>query len=292
MDATGPNAQQIQYWNETAGPKWVTLQRVLDDQIRPLGQLAMERAGLRAGERVLDVGCGCGDTTVELARRVAPGGTATGVDISAPMLERARQQAREQQVAARFEQADAQTHPFPPASADVVFSRFGVMFFADPTAAFANLRRTLAPGGRLAVVCWQALPENPWMFVPLGAALQFLPPPPMMTPDAPGPFAFADRARVGKILTDAAFGDVQFEDVRRTLRIGAGADVDQTVEFLLQMGPAAAALRESPDPELVPRVAAAVRTALQPYVTADGVRMDSASWVVTARALSGSAASR
>ncbi len=281
IEPTGPNAQQIQYWNET-GSRWVRLQAPIDTQIRPLGLLAMERAALRPGARVLDVGCGCGDTTVELARRVAPGGAATGIDISGVMLERARQLARERGATARFELADAQTHAFPPASVDVLFSRFGVMFFGDPTAAFANLRRALAPGGRLAFVCWQSLPDNPWMFVPLGAALQHLPPPPLPAPDVPGPFAFADRARVCGILERAGFADVQFEAVHETLTIGGGAGLDETVDFLLQMGPAAAALRESPDPSLLPRVAAAVRDALAPYVTADGIRMASASWIVTA----------
>src|SRR5262249_38336345 len=149
---------------------------------------------------VLDVGCGCGDSTVDLARRVAPDGTVVGMDISAVMLERARQTAREQGVNARFEHADAQTHAFAPASFDVLFSRFGVMFFADPTAAFANLRSALRPGGKLAFVCWQSLAENPWMLVPLGAAFQIIPPPPMPAPDAPGPFAFADQSRVRSIL--------------------------------------------------------------------------------------------
>ena len=121
MDTTGPNAQQIQYWNETAGPKWVALQALIDDQIRPLGRLAMDRAALLPGEHVLDIGCGCGDTTIELARRVAPGGSATGIDISEVMLERARQVARAQQVAARFERADAQTYAVPAASVDVLF---------------------------------------------------------------------------------------------------------------------------------------------------------------------------
>ena len=281
IEPSGPNAQQIQYWNET-GQRWVTLQSPIDTQIRPLGLLAMQRAALRAGTRVLDVGCGCGDTTVELARRVAPGGTVTGIDISAAMLERARQLARKQGAGARFELADAQTYAFPPATVDVLFSRFGVMFFTDPSAAFANLRRALAPGGRLAFVCWQSLPDNPWMLVPLGAALQHLAPPPLPGPDAPGPFSFADPARVRGILEPAGFADVQFEDVRETLTIGGGAGLDETVAFVLQMGPTAAALRESSDPNLAARVAAAVRDALGPYVTADGIRMASASWIVTA----------
>jgi SAM-dependent methyltransferase len=282
IDAAGPNAEQIKYWNEVAGPKWVALQELVDEQIRPLGRLAMDRAALVAGERVLEVGCGCGATTIELARRVAPGGTVTGVDISAPMLEHARAVARREGVAIEFQLADAQTHAFQPAGVDVIYSRFGIMFFADPAAAFANLHRAVRPGGRLAFVCWQAVSENPWMFVPLGAAMQHLPPPGMMNPDAPGPFAFANPDRVRGILTAAGFVDVALEPVRQTLTIGGGRDVDATVEFLLQMGPAAAALREAPDPSLKPRVSAAVREALLPYVTQAGVRMDSGSWIVTA----------
>jgi SAM-dependent methyltransferase len=284
LDVDGPNAEQIVYWNDQAGPKWVAVQALIDDQIRPLGHLAMERAQLRAGERVLDVGCGCGDTSLELARRTAPGGSVHGVDISAPMLERARAQATATGAAAQFTRADAQTHAFGAASFDVLFSRFGVMFFADPTAAFANLRRALRPQGRLAFVCWQAVGDNPWMFVPFVAALQHLAPPPLPAPGAPGPFAFADADDVRRILGGAGFTDVALEPVRMTLSVGGGQDLDATVDFLLQMGPAARALREATDPTIVPRVAAAVREALVPYETPTGVRMDSASWIVTARA--------
>jgi hypothetical protein len=166
----------------------------------------------------------------------------------------------------------------------VLFSRFGVMFFTDPPAAFANLRRALSAAGRVTFVGWQSLPENPWMTVPLGAALQFLPPPPLPAPDAPGPFSFADPARVRGILERAGFRAVEFEAVLETLTIGGGAGLDETAEFLLQMGPAAAALRDAPDPTLRPRVAAAVQEALAPYLTPQGVRMPSASWIVTASA--------
>ena len=284
IEASGPNAAQITYWNKVSGAKWVALQPTIDEQIRPLGRLAMKRAALRPGERVLDVGCGCGATSVDLAHRVAPGGSVRGIDISAPMLERARQLAASEGVTVAFELADAQTHAFAPGSIDVLFSRFGVMFFADPGAAFANLRTALRPGGRLAFVCWQALPDNTWMAVPLGAALQHIPPPPLPAPGAPGPFSFADPDRVRGILAQGGFANVRLEDVRQTVTVGAGAGLDGTVEFMLQMGPAAAALRESPDPGLRPRVAAAVREAIAPYLTPQGVRMDSASWVVTATA--------
>ena len=283
LAAEGPNAQQIQYWNETAGPKWVALQALIDDQILPLGELAMERAALQPGERVADIGCGCGASTLALASRVGPAGSALGLDLSAPMLECARQQAHDRGVSnAHFVHADAQTHAFTPGRFDVVFSRFGVMFFAHPGDAFSNLRGGLRAGGRLAFVCWQALPENPWMAVPLMAALPHLPPMPIPTPDAPGPFAFAEPEHVRRILTGAGFTDVSFEDARRELRVGGGGDLDQTVDFLLQMGPAARALREA-DPGLVPIVSAAIREALQPFQGADGVRMPSAAWIVTAR---------
>jgi SAM-dependent methyltransferase len=279
----GPNAEQIRYWNEQAGSKWVALQAMIDAQIRPLGEAAMERAAIAAGERVLDVGCGCGDTTLELARRVGPKGSVIGIDISAVMLERARQAAHDAGLAqAHFAHADAQTHAFSPGHFDVVFSRFGIMFFAHPEEAFANLRQGLRRGGRLAFVCWQRMNENPWMLVPMMAALRHLPafqPPPK---DAPGPFAFAEPDRVRRILEGAGFTDVELEDVRRELGVGGGANLDRTVDFLLQMGPTSRLLRDA-DAALRSVVGNAIREALQPYAGADGVRMAAAAWVVTAR---------
>src|SRR5450432_999963 len=150
----GPNAAQVAYWNDTAGPTWVAMQDVMDVQLGELGLKAIAALGVRPGERVIDVGCGCGGTTIELARRVGETGRVLGADISAPMLAVAKGRAAAQALNwASFEQADAQTYLFEPA--DAVFSRFGVMFFADPVAAFANLRLALAPAGRLAFVCWR-----------------------------------------------------------------------------------------------------------------------------------------
>jgi hypothetical protein len=157
------------------------------------------------------------------------------------------------------------------------------MFFADPAVAFTNLHQALRAGGQLAFVCWQSMMDNPWMTVPMAAALQHIPPPPIPAPGAPGPFAFADPDRVREILASAGFSAVALEPVRMTLSIGGGNDLDTTVDFILRMGPAARALREADDPDLQPLVAASVREALAPYQTADaGVMMDSASWIVTA----------
>ena len=282
---TGPNAEQIRYWNEVSAPKWIRFQQAIDEQIGPLGRIAMDQAEIGVGERALDVGCGCGHTTLELARRVGPSGLVVGLDVSAPMLTEAKRRTREEGVSnARFWNADAQTHRFSPAEFDVVYSRFGVMFFADPVRAFANLREALRPGGRFAFVCWQSLGRNPWMAVPMGAAAREIPFPPPSGPQAPGPFAFADPDRVRSMLTDAGFAGVAIDGREETLSIGGRGGVDAAVEFLVQMGPTGSALREA-GPSGESRVRAAVKEAITPFSAAQGVKMASAAWIVRARNL-------
>jgi SAM-dependent methyltransferase len=282
LESAGPNAEQITYWNEQGGPRWVKLQETLDQQLASFGHVVMDRLAIGAGERVLDVGCGCGETSLELGRRVGASGSVLGVDISTVMLERAQQRGKDA-ANVRFLVADAQTHPFEAGSFDVIFSRFGVMFFDDPRAAFTNLARALAPGGRIGFHCWKALADNPWMTVPLFAALQHVPPPTPPAPDAPGPFAFADADRVRNILTDAGFAEIDFESRSDAIGVGSGS-LDEAADFALQMGPASIAIREA-SPETIAKVRASVREALAPYVTAGGVRLATASWVVTARRL-------
>ncbi|HEV7730536.1 MAG TPA: methyltransferase domain-containing protein [Candidatus Binatia bacterium] len=283
MEKTGPNAEQIEYWNEAAGPRWVAMQNALDAQIAPFGHAVQERLGPSPGEHVLDVGCGCGQTSLELARRVTPSGSVTGLDISAVMLARARDRAAAAGLGnATFVQADAQTHAFPTPH-DALFSRFGVMFFSDPPAAFANLGRALRSGARLGFVCWQSLQRNPWMLLPMMAAAQHLTMAPPPATDAPGPFAFADDARVRGILESAGFRDVAFEPLERTVMIGGpGASLDQAVEFMSQMGPAAAAFKDA-TPAARAAAAVAIRDSFRPHHGDDGVRMGSAVWIVTAR---------
>jgi SAM-dependent methyltransferase len=281
--AEGPNAQQIEYWNEVSGARWVEMNDVIDAQISPLGEAAIDRAAISAGERVLDVGCGCGQTSLQLADRVRPGGSVLGLDISAVMLERARERARSAgQGQLEFRNADAQTERFA-GDFDLLFSRFGVMFFAEPEAAFANLCSALRPGGRLTCLTWQALATNPWMQIPLAAAAKHLPPggaPP--DPTAPGPFAFADTKRVEGILAAAGFEQPAHESLERELLVGGGGTLDETVAFVAQLGPGCAALREADD-ELRARVLSEIRVALEPYHDGAGVRMPAAAWIVTAR---------
>ena len=168
------NADQIAYWNGPAGQRWAQRQAAQDIVLGPVADLVIDRAKLKPGERVIDVGCGSGATTMAFAREVAPSGHVLGVDISGPMLERARQSAPKD-LSIDFVLADATVYPFEPASFDVLASRFGVMFFADPALSFANMRKALRPSGRLAFACWREPRENPFFMAPLQAAYKHVP---------------------------------------------------------------------------------------------------------------------
>lgn len=274
-----PNAQQADYWNAAAGPTWAELQEPLDRQLAPLGRAAMAALEPRAGEHILDIGCGAGETSLELAAALAPDGQVTGVDISATLLEVARRRG-EGLARVNFVEADAQTWPFATGSFDAVFSRFGVMFFADPVAAFRNIFRALKPGGRMAFVCWRPPADNPIMTLPMAAAASLLTPPPPPEPDAPGPFAFADPRRVRRILTEAGFTDIRIAP--HDQKVGGG-DLATVVGLALKIGPLGALLREAPDRRET--VIAAVRDALAAHDGPDGVKLDSGTWIVTARVL-------
>ena len=279
----GPNAQQIEYWNEISGQRWVDMGDVIDSQIAPLGEVAMERAKIATGERILDVGCGCGQTTMDLAARTGSTGSLIGLDISGPMLGRARERASDANSKnIEFIQADAQTHSFASAEFDLLFSRFGVMFFASPVEAFTNLLSALRPGGRLTFVAWQEVSRNPWMLLPVTAAMKHLPPPDgPPDPHAPGPFAFSDRDRVKGILEESGFENVAHEGVEEDMLIGGGRSLDETTQFLTQLGPAGRALQGA-GPELRTKVMDEIRRAIEPYQGDDGIRMGCATWIVSA----------
>jgi SAM-dependent methyltransferase len=273
-----PNADQATYWNELGGPTWAELNSMLDRQLAPITERVLAALAPRAGERLLDVGCGCGETTLALAGSVGPGGEVVGLDISRPMLAVARQRAAAEGVSGvRFVEADAQTHRFEPDVFDGLFSRFGVMFFADPPAAFRNLLGALKPGGRMVFVCWRSAGENPWMTAPMAAAARHFPPAPPADPFAPGPFAFADDERVRGILTAAGFTAIELAPL--DVQVGGNSPED-SLKLALRVGPLGARLRENP--ELAPAVAEDVRAAIAAYQSGGAMWMGGAVWIVSA----------
>jgi SAM-dependent methyltransferase len=277
-----PNAAMHEYWNGLAGEKWVRLERRLDEGLQPFADGLFAAARLHAGEHVLDVGCGCGATTLEAARRVAPGGAAVGIDISAIMLTRARERAHDLGIPnAAFDLIDAQCDPIRRSDFDVVISRFGVMFFSHPETALENLRGALRPGGRIAFVCWQRLEANPWMFLPTLAAMQHVAVQRPADPNAPGPFAFADADRVRGVMEKAGWHGVRVSRFEIPFATGGGGSLDETVDFMMEMGPAAQPLREA-DSETRARVRKAIYETMKPYERNGGVLMDAAAWIFTA----------
>lgn len=271
------NAAQDHYWNELAAPAWVAQQEALDIQIGPLGEAAIAALAPRPGERILDIGCGCGASALALARAVGPAGAVLGVDLSTPMLDVARRRAAG--VAhLEFRRQDAQSGDLG-ADHDAAYSRFGVMFFADPARAFRHIGGALRAGGRLGFVCWRAASENPWMTAPLAAANAVLPPEEAAPEDpaSPGPFAFADPARITAILRAAGFSRIAV--TAHDARIG-GLDTARAVELALTIGPLGRRLREAPQARDAAR--AAVSRLLEAHDPGDGARLAAGVWIVTA----------
>lgn len=281
MPAAGPNQAQIEYWNDVRAGGWLEHQDQLDGLIAPLGEAALAAARPAPGERVLEVGCGTGASALALARAVGPEGHVTALDIVGAFLERVAARAAAEGLG-RIETlcADAQIHDFPHAAFDLVFSRLGIMFFADPPAAFANLRRALAPDGRLAFVCWQALPRNPWVMRPMQVAAQVIELPAPPAPGTPGPFSLADPDRVRAILDGAGFRDVTVDAFETDLHIGA--DLDAALHLALNVGPLSGILREAGE-EARAEVAPLLRAELEQHARNDGVHLGAAAWVVRAR---------
>jgi SAM-dependent methyltransferase len=235
------NADQIAYWNGPGGQRWASRQQAQDILLKPVADILIDRARPLAGERVIDVGCGSGATTIAFAQKVGPSGHVLGVDVSGPMLERARQSAPKD-LSVEFALADATIYPFEPASFDLLASRFGVMFFADPAKSFANMHEALRPSGRLAFACWREPRENPWMMAPLQAVYKHVAKLPQQGPEDPGPFAFASEARVHRILGEAGFAGVAMEPCPLSLDIAIGGGLDAAVQSALGIGPASRAL--------------------------------------------------
>lgn len=271
-------ADQAAFWNGPGGKMWLGAYDRIERGIVDFGRIVLEAAHAQPGERGVDVGCGTGRTTAALARAVGAGGHVLGVDISEQLVGAAKAQ---KLANATFEVGDATTYPFEARSFDLVFSRFGVMFFGDPVAAFANIRRAMKPTGRLAFIAWRTPQENPWAGVPMRAAMPFLPPMERPGPEDPGQYSFGDRARVERILGQAGFAGVAIEPV--DMMLNQGKDIPDVLERVGEFGPLARAFKDV-SPEQIAKAKQAIGEALKPYATADGVKLAGACWLVRARA--------
>lgn len=281
--AVAGNLEQVEYWNGVVGERWARNQVSLDRALAPFGRAAIDRLAPAPGERLLDVGCGAGGTLLELAERLGGQGEVLGADISRPLLEHARRRlAAARLTNVHVQEVDAAQvsfeRPF-----DAIFSRFGVMFFDDPLAAFTNLRRALLPGGRLGFVCWQRLEENPWSAVPLAAVRPLIADPPAPAAvGAPGPFAFAEPERCRAVLSGAGFSQVRIEPFQHPVVISEQG-IEEAVGFVTRVGPASRLLADQPD--VVRETARArIASALAPALDGTTVALGGAAWVVTARA--------
>lgn len=276
-----PALSQSEYWNGKVGEEWARQADRMDRMLEPVTLAALERLALQRGERVLDIGCGAAATTLLAADRVEPDGRVVGVDISAPMLALGRERARGRRI--DLVEADAGAGAIPGAPFDAAFSRFGLMFFDEPSAAFANLRGAVRPGGRLVFVCWRGFSENAWSSAPLKALAPLLATPPAPPdPDTPGPFALANPERISAILAAAGWRDASIAPWDGAMHIGGGGDAREAADFLMRIGPCARAVAEQ---NLDPSTArAALSDYLVAHETPDGVALAGACWIVSATA--------
>jgi SAM-dependent methyltransferase len=278
-----PNADFIRTWNEILVPKFARFRHILVDGFRGHSEAAFTKHPVHAGERVLDVGCGFGDTTLELARSAGPRGSALGIDCCDAFLEYGRSDARAHGVEnVRFAVADAQTERFE-SEFQLCFARFGTMFFQSPLAAMRNLKNALTPGGRLNMLVWRTIADNDWLALPKKSAQAHLPPPPDSGQSCgPGPFSMADPDTVRSILEGAGFANVELE--RIDVPVMVGVTVPEAIDFQLAIGPAGELVREAGElgVEKRPLIAADLSTLLEQHLTPAGVVMNSSSWCVTA----------
>lgn len=278
------NEEQVEYWNGEAGERWAQADDNMARILQPVCQALLDHATPEGCVSALDVGCGGGSQSLMLARRLGSQAKVLGVDISGPLLEVARGKVTDGDAASlSFLQADASDHPFEPGSFDLLFSRFGVMFFDDPVGAFSHMRKALRPGARLAFCCWQAMMANDWTRIPLQAALQHVAPPEAPDPHAPGPFAFADPERLRDILQSAGFEDIQLVPFNREVRFSEAPSLKESVRELAMIGPVSRLLAEQ-EPEVVERVLVAMEEVMAPFYQDGGLAMPAAIWFVTGRA--------
>jgi ubiquinone/menaquinone biosynthesis C-methylase UbiE len=273
------NAQQIAMWNGCAGRGWVAAQAALDRLFEPFQELLVEAVAERKAQRVLDVGCGTGSTTLAVARLLGDQGNVVGLDVSEPMIALAERRAEIASAPPRFVCADAQTYAFNDKRFDMIISRFGTMFFDDPVRAFANLRRAAIPTAFLHTIVWRSPADNPFMTAAERTAASFLPVIPARRSDEPGQFAFADNDRVYSILEKSGWTDIDIQP----LDVACTLPEHELNDYIARLGPLGRVLQQV-DEQKRARIVGAVRAAFDPYVYGAEVRFSAACWMVGARA--------
>ena len=274
------NTDQYDAWNGDSGQRWIQDPDRRDQVMAPIADALLAAAALTAGENVLDIGCGCGATTLAAAHTVGANGTVTGIDLSEPMLDVARRRAAAAGLDnVSFVQGDAQTHDLDTRRFDVAISRFGTMFFADPEAAFTNIAASLDPGGRICLATWQPLLANQWLTVPGAALLRYGSIPDTADDAGPGMFAQSEPDLVRQVLADAGYRDIGLQPVEVTLTLGA--DPEEAAAYLADSGPGRAVLATIPDHDK-PAALDAVRATLADHTDHPGVRLDAGIWIITA----------
>lgn len=279
------NEQQTEFWSGSGGEYWVVNQQQMDTMLKPLGDAALAHIDLASVQHLLDIGCGTGSTTLDIAARLSDGARVTGADLSVPMTDYARSRVTETGVKnAEFITCDLQLDPFEPAIFDAAFSRFGVMFFDAPVAGFKNIHAALKPGAPLAFVCWQTPSENLWHSLAVATAKKFIEMPSAPEPRAPGPFAFAETEYVTSILEDAGFSDIVMTPHEQTVELFSGQDVRSAAENFARINPIISAfVTEAGEDKAEPLIAALAET-LAPHHKDGALHFPSATWLVSAKA--------
>ena len=279
-ELTIANQEQREFWSDIKGDLWVTLQPRIDTMLATFGDKALDTLNPQSGERILEIGCGTGTTTLALGEQVGASGEILAADLSRPMLNKAIERANvSAEHSITFVEADAQVHNFPTAAFDAVYSRFGVMFFDNPVAAFRNIRKAVRPGGRMAYVCWADRKANPWIRIPAGAAKAFLDLPAPPPDDAPGQFSMENEHRVQQILHDAGWSDIGLE--RFTVNGSIGSNAADAASFITKMGPMSEPFALA-DSDTQNKTLQVIEEALTPYSNDSGVTLGFSTWIVSA----------
>ena len=277
------NKNQKDFWSGKGGDIWVERQNAMDTMLSPLGEAALNKLNFNEEENVLDIGCGCGHTTLNIAKRIGPSGNVTGLDISEPMLKRAKESAVEMSITnTSFKCVDVQIEDLGDQIYSAAFSRFGVMFFEDSIAAFKNINKSLISGGYLSFVCWQSPAVNPWQSLFIQEVKKFLdlPSPP---PRSPGPFAFMESEYVSSILEESKFQDIRIEGHEAEVNMFSGRSLSDSVKDYISINPVVTQmLKESSENQIAEIVNSGIE-AFSPYYSEKGLIFPSATWLVTSR---------